>query len=153
MDSINHYTLNSKHTNISKSDGVQKEMYFYLKGMIKDAQRKEGVDLMDSTNFLLTLEDDCYVGTLRVKLGNEYIPILVTSGTSNQDKRFYVWKNLIEVRDNVFPSEKAFEIPPTTPFILDLIMPFHINPEIFKWTGDFTKCLGWILMSPKSILK
>jgi hypothetical protein len=44
--------------------------------------------------------------------------------------------------------------PPTPPFIADRIdVPHPSAARAFTWTGDFSKCLGWMMLFPEDIAK
>lgn len=153
INKINHYTMNTQNNRVSNPEEVNKELYFKLKSIFKDAQTKNGADLLDNTNVILTIDDDCYIATLRYKKKNEYIPVLVTAGTANKDSRMWLWKHMTSTMQDITGAKgNTFQMPPDAPFILDMLIPVLVNPKIYKWTGDFTRCLGWMMLSPKSIL-
>lgn len=152
MNTINHFTVNTKNNIIQHEEDIPKELYFYLRGLIEDALSDDGIDLHNNTNFKLTIDEECYMGTLNLKTRNGMIPILTTAGARVEDKRMYVWNEIERIRSLIFPFEKESIIPPGTPFIVDIIYPTiskEKDLELFKWTGDFSRCLAWVLMMPE----
>jgi len=151
MKYINHFTINTKNNRISYPSEVEKELFFILKSKFKDAESENGVNLMDDTVFKLTVEENrTYAGTLYLKSGNELVPVLITYGTKEDSDRNYVWDNIKKIRKQF--SDDELIMPPATPFIVDYILPTAcLNPIIFEWTGDFTKCLAWMILFPEVI--
>lgn len=153
MVKINHITINTRHNRVSTPSDISKDLIFVMKDLVKDAQREEGVKLFDNTVFKLSMEEECYAGTLFTYISGQEIPILSTSGTKSEDKRDYVWNNIEELYKKLYKDNNVKMLPASTPLILDCLLPASAsNPEAFKWTGDFTKCLGWVIMYPQEIV-
>ena len=153
MVKINHITINTKNNRISTPSDVQREMYFKLKDIVRNAQTNRGIKLFNDTIFKLTMEEDCYVGTLYTQFNGELVPILSTAGTKEESKKRYVWDTMQELYKKAYNGNIIKMLPMSTPFILDCIFPTAMfNIQATKWTGDFTKCLGWAIMFPDEIM-
>ncbi|WP_180272682.1 hypothetical protein [Konateibacter massiliensis] len=52
----------------------------------------------------------------------------------------------------MFPLSDERITPPAAPYIVDMIAPSLYNKlEVFSWTEEFTKCVGWHVLSPDSV--
>ncbi|WP_099467798.1 hypothetical protein [Konateibacter massiliensis] len=151
---LNHFTVNTKNNRVSKSEEVLKATRKNLRQTIIDAQGDCGVDVLDNTNFKLTVEENCYMGTLSVYEKDILLPILVTGGASTEYSRKYIWGEMLKV-NNVLQTQRLNTILdansiifPTSPLIMDIVIEMvaikHI--DIMEWTGDFSKCIGHILL-------
>jgi len=150
---ITHLTMNTAHSRKSYSDEVSKEIYVYMRGIINKAMSGEDVELLDNTTFKLTVEGKSYIGTIYAKTEKGSKPILTTGGTSDENDKKYVWNELIKLERATFGESKIAVMPPAVPFVADLLLPFAIiNLEALSWTGDFTKCLAWMVLFPSEII-
>lgn len=147
---INHYTVNTGHLRQSSSNEVDKDMYFTLRRMIDEAMTHEYVDVLDGTKMKLTIEEGCYVLTLFIEKNNELVPILNCTGCKNSKAMAYAWKNAEDLYERVY--NKSVKMVPSAPFIADIILPSSVLvPDVFHWTGDFSRCMGWALLLPEEI--
>ena len=93
MHTINHYTLNTGNLRVSYPEEVNKDLFFILKKYINKAKRGK-TQLLDGTYMYIIEEEDCYVCTLYGKRGNDFVPIISTSGTKDESARTYVWEQM-----------------------------------------------------------
>ena len=148
---INHYTLNTGNMRISEPSEVNMDIYFTLKSIINRARRGK-TELLDNT-YIEILEDDYgYICDLYGKRGKEYIPILSTAGTKMEVGRIYIWNSMETIAKAEYRERYTTRVPVEVPYIIDLI---HISSvyfmEVLNWTGDFTRCLGWMILFPEEI--
>lgn len=154
MEYFNHYTLNTGHNRQSYASEVSSSTVFIMKTMVKRIVEAGGICefFLPETFMEITLEDDIYAATLYIEDGQQNKqPILLSLATTNPKKR----KEMIgEVND----VQKAFGINriciiPKAPVIVDILLPaIHLRPELAHLTGDLTRCLAWVLLSPESVL-
>ena len=150
IKSINHITYNTNHRRDSSPSEIHKETLNFFESKFQEAQ-KHGAELLDDTILKLTIESDrTYAATLFSK---NNLPIFTTCGTKNPKKVKYVWDNLRKVNDSMIGATKITPLPSKAPFCVDLILPPMIdNMGVTSWTGDFSKCLAWAVLSPESII-
>ena len=63
-----------------------------------------------------------------------------------------IWKNANDFYNDIFFGyfkNPRFEV--ETPLALDLVIPAPVPLNIYQMTGDITRCIGWMLLSPESI--
>lgn len=143
---INHYTANTSHNRLSYPDEVDKKLYFKLKGIISDAVNGKKPKISDCIYMTLTVDADCYVATLWL---NDNTPLMTTLGADDVGGRCKIHKLIMGDYANFIPRTIII---PDCPVIVDVILPPSIlRPNIFEWTGDFTRCLGWMLIAPDKI--
>nr|WP_301906444.1 hypothetical protein [uncultured Anaerostipes sp.] len=139
---INHYTINTRHNRISSTEDVQKETIEYLTNLIKNAGERNPIELLDGAMMDLTTEQGGYIAT--IKIGDDII--LATAGAYNKTQAKSIWKQMLEIAEPITPNKiELFPVQP--PFVLDFVFPgaiFHQN--VLSWTGDFTQCLGHLLL-------
>lgn len=143
---INHYTINTQHNRVSCTEDVQKEILEYLTNLIKSTDEGNPIELLNGAVMDLTTEQGGYIAT--IKVGDDII--LVTAGAYNKTQAKSIWKLMLEIAEPIM-SDKIELFPVHPPFILDLIFPgavFHQN--VLSWTGDFTQCLGHLLLDEKN---
>ena len=143
---INHYTLNTRHNRISSTEDVQMETIEYLTNLITNTRDQDPIELFDGAMMDLTTEQGGYIAT--IKVGDDII--LVTAGACNKMQAKNVWKQMMKIAEPIM-SDKIELFPVHPPFILDFVFPgavFHQN--ILSWTGDFTQCLGHLLLDRKN---
>lgn len=152
MEWINHYSIMTSHNRKSYPDEVSKEVVLYFKKLIKETRTKELVDLLDGVKMELTIEENMYMATLYIY--DKENPILITAGCKNEKDRKYLWELLSESEEKIYGKSNIIKsVPPLTPYIVDMVLPKSIiNMDVLGWTGDFTRCLGWIILSPESII-
>lgn len=148
---IIHITLTTGHRRDSYVDDIDAQLYFKMRAMFQDAARSDGVDFIDNTYLKLTkIDEDSYICTLHLKTKKGLCPILTTAGSKVMDVE--LWAALHE---NCFtPVVTDRNKPPSPPFIADKIeVPHPDAVRVFSWTGDFSKCLGWMMLFPNDIAK
>lgn len=147
MNLINYFTVNTKHNRVSNENEIGKDVLNDLRQITIEAQKEGGTELFDDTVFELTVEENSYMGTLSVKTGIGLVPVLITAGASTEHSRIYVWEEILKLRKKLIPFDTETIIFPAAPIIMDLVTPFagkHI--DIMGWTGDFSRCMGHILL-------
>ena len=154
MRSINHYTLNSGNNRITYANEAPREIYFLLQSIINKAKKgivevSEGMGMY----IYITQEDaSTYICTVYGKIKDQYVPVVITAGTKDESKRKYVWDTMEKYLISLFPGEYIRHVPVATPYIVDLVVPSsYIFYDILKMTGDFCKCLGWIMLFPEEM--
>lgn len=148
---INHYTLNTGDMRMSKSSEINKDIFFRLKAIINRA-RKGKTELLGRTYIEITEDEYGYICDLYGKRGNEYIPILSTAGTKYKEGRKYIWDAMERVAKAEYEDKYMSSVPVEPPYIIDLV---HISSayfmDVLEWTGDFARCLGWMMLFPEEI--
>lgn len=149
VTTMSHYTLNSHHTRQTPASEVSPRIVFTIKRILKDAQTEKGAEVVDGTTFKIIIGEDFYIGTLYYN----GVPVLETVGCKIAGKRQYVWENLKEIVQAHDSDQKISDIPPKAPYIADYIFPYQhlISPDIYGWTGDFARCVAWVVMFPEAI--
>lgn len=151
MHTINHYTLNTGNLRVSYPEEVNKDLFFFLKKYINRAKRGK-TQLLDGTYMYIIEEEDCYVCTLYGKRGNDFVPIISTSGTKDESARTYVWEQMEHMAKAESQGDYTTRVPVTVPYIVDYV---HITSVYFfdalTWTGDFARCLGWMMLFPEEV--
>lgn len=151
MEYINHVTLNTMDVRKTYPSEVNKDIYFILKRIVDEAKKNKYVEVLDDTYLSLTIENqDIYAATL---LHEKQFPVLTSYGVRKKEDMDYVWDVATGLYKKI-TADNIERIPVQNPAIIDVLYPIVNVPfEIFSWTGDFTRCLGWILMDPDSIMK
>lgn len=143
---INHYTINTRHNRVSCAEEVQKETIEYLTNLIKGTDEGNPIELLDGATMVLTTEPGGYIAT--IKVGGDVV--LATAGACNKLQAKKIWTEMMKIAEPSMPDKiELFPVQP--PFILDFI--FHgalFHQDILSWTGDFTKCLGHLLLDEKN---
>lgn len=143
---INHYTINTRHNRVSCAEEVQKETIEYLTNLIKGTDEWNPIELLDGATMELTTEPGGYIAT--IKVGGDVV--LATAGACNKLQAKKIWTEMMKIAEPSMPDKiELFPVQP--PFILDFI--FHgalFHQDILSWTGDFTKCLGHLLLDEKN---
>ena len=86
------------------------------------------------------------------KRGKEYILILSTAGTKIESGRKYIWDSIEAVAKAEYGERYTVKIPVEVPYVVDLVhIPSVYFMDVMSWTGDFTKCLGWMMLFPNEI--
>nr|DAF06815.1 MAG TPA: hypothetical protein [Caudoviricetes sp.] len=143
---INHYTLNTRHNRVSCAEEVQEETIEFLTNLIKNSDERDHIELLDGATMELTTEQGGYVAT--IKVGGDVV--LVTAGACNKLQAKKIWNTMLKIAEPAMPS-KVEPFPVQPPFILDLLFPGALlHQDILSWTGDFTKCLGHLLLDEKN---
>ncbi len=143
---INHYTINTRHNRVSSEEDVHRETIEYLTDLIKDGDEGKPIELLDGATMELTTEQGGYVATIKV---SDDI-VLVTAGACNKLQAKKIWTEMMKIAEPSMPNKiELFPVQP--PFVLDLLFPGALSHQnILSWTGDFTKCLGHLLLDEKN---
>ncbi len=146
MKYINHITLNSGHIRKTYSSEIEQGFYFKLMRIYKDIFKKEGTDIIDG--YIAKGTNEPGNGVLITVFGPDGVPILTTGITKNENNT--VWDLLHTT--SMAPLKTSAASPPEVPFIADrLEIGAMIHMDALKWTGDFTRCMGWICLDPQAI--
>ena len=133
-------------------DEVDKSLYFKLNRIIHEALQQDFVALTEDLEITLSESDDVYIATILYVNGNDKIPVLTTMGTANESSTDILWQNANDFYNDIFPGffkKTRFEV--GAPLILDLVIPAPVPLNIYLMTGDISRCIGWMLLSPESI--
>lgn len=80
------------------------------------------------------------------------VQIVSTAGTKDKNRRKSLWSDMEEVAIQEYKDMYTRKVPVAYPYILDLV---HVSSVYFihtlTWTGDFTKCLGWMMLFPDEV--
>lgn len=151
---INHFTLNSGHNRKSEKTDINKELFFKLNSLFQESLKDGGVAMeLQGKNFIVdsTLEEGCGLTTLYIIFGSDKIPLLTTAYS---DESYTAYDMLVDVYKKFYPNAKVLPIRPQLPYIADLIFPsIALMPDVATWTGDFTKCMGWIAIAGPDVIK
>ena len=152
IDKINHYTINTGDMRTTTPDEVSSNVYFRLSSIINQAANKEYVDVIDGTKIHLTVEGNVYACTLYSGSDeSDLVPILFTCGCRDGEDLQYVWSSASTMYERLFGTK--LKTTPMSPFIADMILPDAFTRlDVLTWSGDFCRCLGWILLEPKAII-
>lgn len=146
MEYINHVTLNSGHIRKTYPDEIDKELYFFLNRIWKDSQYGSGVELFDGYVLKSTKIEQGAIGTIF----KESTPIITVAAVNSDDGT--IWRKLHETY--VLGEELATNLdePMDTPYIADRLEVGAITHiDAMLWTGDFSRCFGWIVLAPEKI--
>lgn len=149
MKIINHITLNSGQIRQSSVQEINKELYFKLKSLLSDAQKPAGAIIEGNYTLSTSLFKGGAISTLYGRKGLDKLPILTTTCCLKDDGS--VWKHLHDSALIPLPITNALK-PIASPYIADRIEPFATEfLDAMKWTGDLSRCLGWLILDPRSI--
>ena len=159
IEYIYHITMNTGHIRKTYPSEVDKELYFVLNRIYREALTKEGVRLFDKyilkgSKFeggaIFTLFGDLALGK---KQSEEIIPVPILTTVSVVENADSVWEDLFDSATvPLLTTEKKKKVP--VPCIIDRIDIGGTNPnfiEAFEWTGDMTRILGWMTLDPSAI--
>lgn len=148
MKPMNHLTINTLNNVVysptQRKFEMDEEIFLQMKDYITRAIDGETVEVLP--NIYLKLEIDknnTYMATISTDKGD----IIFTSmGTNRNDK----CQNLIEKQKELYYRDWPCPIPNLSykaPLIVDtlsLLYPF--TPQVWVWSGTFTKYLGWMIL-------
>lgn len=142
MQYINHVTLNTGHTRKSYPNEVNKEIYFILNRIYKDSFKNNGAKFKE-----YTIKGTPFDSGAIFTVYKDSVPIMTTASTRNQNSE--LWKMLLET-STITINKKLAE--PIAPYIVDRIeIGLVFDLQASSWTGDFSKCMGWITLFPEKI--
>jgi hypothetical protein len=146
---INHYIVNTNQSSVVYPDKLNFNKYLQLNEVLKQAQNKAGIGLENDINFKLSRKEDYYIGKMSLNYKTNQIPLLITAGIISKQRHKEVWQEILWMRDMLFPLHDGMLKPPVPPYIVDMVSPsLYKNLDIYDWVEDFTKCAGWLLLSP-----
>ena len=152
LDYINHVTYNSMDLNKTVPDDVDKKLYFILRNIVEESRKNAYVYPLDELAVQITEEDDIYVATIYYVYEENKIPVVITYGSKSDHGAKKIWQYAKEFYDKVFggyDSTEKFQI--GAPLILDIVIPAPVPLEIYAMTGDMSRCIGWMMLSPESV--
>jgi hypothetical protein len=145
MEFINHITLTTGHCRKTFPKEIAGR-YYSIKRVYEGLFSKDGIEITEG--FYAKCLENFEGGILIVVYSPRNLPIL-TSGISKY-KNNNLWKYLHD--SSCTPTITNPLIQPEAPYIADRIEIEAINyPNAMTWTADFTRCMGWMFISPESI--
>ena len=130
---------------MSCAEEVQEETNEFLTNLIENTDEGSSIELLDGATMELTTEPGGYIAT--IKVGGDVV--LATAGACNKLQAKKIWKTMLKIAEPALP-DKVEPFPVQPPFILDLLFPGALlHQDILSWTGDFTRCLGHLLLGEK----
>lgn len=144
MNFINHITLNTGHMRKTYPHEVDKELYFILKRIYKESLNENGAMLFDEYK----VKGTAFYGGVLITVSKDQLPIITVavSKFKNDD----LWNALHETA--TIPLKTKADDPVKAPFIADRIeFGAAMNLDSMRWTGDFSRCMGWIVVNPRKI--
>lgn len=147
---INHITINTGHCRKTYPSEISKDIYMTLFRIFRDAQAPNGCDIMENEfNVKITGDKIGYLCTLFKYDSGCKVPVL-TSAYSKVDKDGELWDMLFQNMTAPLLVERP-EMP-ELPYIADRIeMGMGLFPGVSSFTGDFSRCMGWISLYPEKI--
>lgn len=145
MKFINHITLNTGHIRKSYVREVDKKLYFVLKRIHQESLEPDGSKLFDKYTLKSTVAASATIATI---FDSEGIPVLTTLCTKSKEHNF--WEDLHDTSSAPLATQRSQPI--STPYIADrLEVGAMFNLDALKWTGDFSRCFGWLCLYPRDI--
>ncbi|GIO39285.1 hypothetical protein J41TS12_41460 [Paenibacillus antibioticophila] len=142
---LNHITLNTGHMRKTYTSEVDKQMYFAMRRLFKDAIGPEGAAL-----FKIYRAKTTHVGPTAVTTvyGPEGAPILTTACSKDDDGS--LWRMMHETFSGPLATKATSPAP--LPYVVDRIeVGASIHLDALKWTGDFSRCFAWAALFPEKI--
>lgn len=147
MDYINHITLNTGHIKKTYPGEVDNGLYFTLKRIHKGMFERK-VEILEG--YTVQGTNDPNEGILITVYDPHEIPILTTGITMH--KGSVIWELLHSTAYPDLPLKTNPQFPPQVPYIADrLEIGALANMNALAWTGNFSKCMGWICLAPEKI--
>lgn len=148
---LQHVNLDSGIIATHAFDDFDAAMIYRLRGIIKNACRKEGAPLFNKTVLRMSIAEDglSYMATLYDDV-YDLIPLVITAGAKNDDSGHLIWKELHNLAYSIDSSVRTDpNVIPSAPFIADkAIIPLPSRADVIEWSSDMSKCLGWIILYP-----
>ena len=154
MEYINHYTLWTNHMRRTYTDEVSEESRKMIREYIKFDGRKPSepgmcrsyeVPFMDGTDLKLGIRSGFYDATITKNIQGEKVPLFMTCGCRDKSELSNAM-NLIKMIYESITGTKLAGFAPLLPFIVDIPIPSLDFMKIAEWTGDFSRCMGWIFL-------
>lgn len=145
---INHVTLNTGHIRKSYPDDVGKDLYFMLRRLFVEMFSDNGAEVVEGYHAKARYsEGNGVLITLFSNIDN--VPILTTAIVKENNDDF-LWELLHE--NYSAPLATNISNPPEKPYIADRMeIGAMLHIDALKWTGDFSRCMGWIYVDEKAI--
>ena len=151
IEYINNYTANTSDQRMSLPAEVDKKMVVVLKRLIRDATNHKYPEILDGITMDLTKDGGLYICTLYARIGEEQVPILATAGCKGKEQYAELNKTVRDLYTAVCHAE--YKITPMPPMVVDIIFPTaSLRTDALSWTGDFCRCLGWMMLEPGRII-
>lgn len=148
MKSMNHLTINTLNNMVylptQRKFEMDEEIFLQMKNYIIRAIDGDSVKVLPNVYLNLEIDkDNTYMATFSTNQGN----IVFTSmGTNRNDK----CQSIIEKQKELYYRNWASPIPNLSykaPLIVDTLSPLYIfTPQVWIWSGTFTKYLGWMIL-------
>lgn len=152
LDYINHVTYNSMNLNKTVPDDIDKKIYFILRNIVEESRKNTYAYVFDELAIQITEEDDIYVATIYYVYDGNKIPVVITYGSKSNQGAKKIWQYAKDFYNRLFggyDSTEKFQI--GAPLILDIVIPAPVPLEIYAMTGDMSRCIGWMMLSPESV--
>lgn len=144
FEHINHVTLTTGRTRKTYPHEVSKELYFVLQRIVRESTRAGGVELFEGYRLKTTREGDVAIATV---YADGDLPILTTAAAPTSNPT--LWQ-LMHNTDQPLMTDP--DKPVSGPFIADrLEIGAMQHADALEWTGDFSRCFGWIVLAPGQI--
>lgn len=145
MKYLNHITLNTGHVRQTYPEEVNKSIYFRLKRILNDSLHQDGAEVLDGYRLKTTQAGGHTLATI---FGSDGAPILTTACSRNDDGA--LWRLLH--KEPSMPLMTHSSDPPPVPYIADrLEVGAVLHIDAMQWTGDFSRCFGWVVLAPNQI--
>jgi len=142
---LNHVTLNTGHVRQTYPGEVDKRLFFRLKRILNDSFRPEGAELINGYRLKSTQIE---VATIATIFALDGAPILTTACSKQDDGT--IWRMLHETTNEPLKTKASDPVP--VPYIADrLEIGVMAHMDALKWTGDFSRCFGWMVLDPYKI--
>ena len=124
---------------------VDKKLFFRIKRILNESANPEGAELIEGYRLKCTRADTATIATIYASDG---APILTTLCSKFGDDD--AWALIHE--DSSFPLATRPSAPPPAPYIADRIeIGAAMHMDALTWTGDFSRCFGWVVLAPQKI--
>lgn len=123
---------------------VDKKLFFILKRIYKEVFNNDGARIFDD----YIVKGTKFNGGALFTLFKNDMPILTTAPSKYENHE--VWELLHETATMPLKTNSSTHI--EAPFIADRLEVGAIQDlDAMKWTGDFSKCIGWVSLDPNKI--
>jgi hypothetical protein len=150
---LNHFTMTTGHNRKSYISEVEASLYPAILGAVTPAiKNPEPVPFLEDNIFLKVLKEDrfyiatIYIDTALNPKAPDLLPLLTTGGAKDEESK----TRLIQLMTETYaiPVERNY---PAAPIIIDRIDVIGQSElvHIYRWTGDFARCLAWTLLYPE----
>lgn len=149
---VNHYTVNTNHSNSFNFTDIHTGMLAVIQTTIDRAVNNEFVEVFNGIHWNLKSNDDWYVSTLSKKSEKgEYVPFLITAGCIDKRVSQDTMSAIRKVYNAFFDGSVTLE--PEVPYVCDVFYPtFSSKEEMMFMLGvmiDFNTTLFWHLFGDR----